>query len=256
MVFGKRLGNALISNLLEKRGYCLKETALPPAGFKKFLDFYKSFAPYPKTVIDIGVGNGTPWLYEGFSNSRLVLFEALTEFKPSIDRILETREGTCNYCALSERDGTLEIHVPNSGSTGASILERNADWAALKAARGDKGISKRSIPAHRLDGIVGDVQGPYVIKIDVEGAELHVLRGGEKTASGADMIIVEASIATRHTGESDLTDIAAYLKTLGFALFDIIEMAPIRRGGPLAYVDAAFIRKDADFYTKAVFDNV
>lgn len=238
----KQLPKRFLEKLLDRRGYVLKEKSAPPRGFDEFLALYRRSAETPKTIIDIGVGRGTPWLYDAFPEAELILIEALEVFRPQIDQLLQKRRGVCHYCALSESDGEITIHIPVNQPTGASILPRSAAWAERKARQGDPGTQVATVPVRRLDALLGDVKGPYAVKIDVEGAELKVISGGERTIRGADLVIVEASVATRHQGESDLIDIAQTLKGLGFRLFDIVEMSTLGPEGGLAYVDAAFVR--------------
>jgi len=87
----------------------------------------------------------------------------------------------------------------------------------------------------------------WQVKIDVEGTELEVLRGGRDCVRTADMIIVECSVVARHSGESGFMEIGSYLSEKGFVLVDVIEMATYGRHGMLAYLDAVFMRKDNPF---------
>jgi FkbM family methyltransferase len=233
--------------VLDRRELCIRRKDDPPRGFAGFLRVYRKHAPPPQTVFDIGVGNGTPWLYEAFPDATFVLVEPLRDFAPNIDAILQKYKGECHYCALAEREGELVLHVPVGNPTGASLLSRHPDWAAYKATRGDSGIVERRVPVTTLDSLAADASGPHVVKIDVEGAEIMVMRGGKNCIGSADLLIVEASITPRHANENDFVDIACYLKTQGFILLEIAEMATIAPYNMLAYLDAVFVRLDAPF---------
>jgi len=141
--------------ILARRGYVLRRIGQPPRGFRDFLALYRLYGPTPEVVFDIGVGNGTPWLYEAFSDARFVLVEPLTEFAPKIDEILKLYRGQCHYCALGERKGESTIYVPLAGATGSSLLPRDPGWAEYKASQGDPGTTSRVVPVSTLDQLAG-----------------------------------------------------------------------------------------------------
>lgn len=54
----------------------------------------------PRTIIDVGVGQGTPDLYNAFPQAYLVLVEPLAEFNGAVDAILKARRGEKLAAAL------------------------------------------------------------------------------------------------------------------------------------------------------------
>jgi FkbM family methyltransferase len=248
----KKTIRTLLETCLSHWNYELKYQQNPPKGYPAFLRTYNSIAAAPGTVFDIGVGRGTPWLYDGFPQSKLVLIEALEDFKPSIDPIREQRNADIFFCALSETEGEVDFHVPFPHPTGASLYARDPKLHALRSKQGRGEVRKRTVSTRPLDSITAAYAPPFVIKIDVEGAELNVLRGAERTLESTDLILAETSVMRRWVGASDLTDVAAYLKPKGFALFDIVELSAIGAQRVLSYVDVAFIRTGADFYARVL----
>ena len=68
----------------------------------------------PETIVDVGVGYGTPNLYEIFPNSYYALIEPLKEFEPSLQDILKTYKGEYFLTAVGARDEKQMINVePN-----------------------------------------------------------------------------------------------------------------------------------------------
>ena len=236
-----------LEKLLDRRGFRMQPKQSPPRGFAQFLALYRQFGPPPQAVFDIGVGHGTQWLYEAFPESYFVLVEALEDFRPSIDGILQRYRGESHYCALAEREGTIAMHVPLRAATGSSLLPRNAAWDAFQKGQGDRGTVERIVPVTTLDRIAAPHRGPHIVKIDVEGAELQVLRGGTACIDAADMLIVECSIAPRHVGESDFVDVAYHLKQRNFELTEIVEIDTYGRHEMMDFLDAVFIRRDNPF---------
>lgn len=240
----KRSAKSALLGVLEQRGLSLRENGLPPRGYAAFLADYARRAGPPATVFDIGVGNGTAWLYEAFPKARFVLVEPQRGFKASIDAVLGRYDGVCQYCALGETEGEITLLVPVGAPTGASILPRDQGWAKHKSGE----LVEERVPLRTLDAIAGTPASPYVVKIDAEGAELKVLRGGRVCVRAADMVLVEASVMRRHEGEADFVDIAAHLKGEGFRLADIVEMSTTGPDKSLAYLDAAFVHVESRYW--------
>lgn len=78
------------------------------------------------------------------------------------------------HCALSSKDGFAEMHIPSIHGyqkTALSSLEP-----------GDPGAETRSVATKRLDDVLAGTNRPVsFIKIDVEGHEIDVLKGGLET---------------------------------------------------------------------------
>ena len=89
---------------------------------------------------------------------------------------------------------------------------------------------------------MGRGPGPLLIKIDVEGAELEVLRGAVKTLRDTEIVICEVGVEPRHTGQAELADVLVFMRSQGFRLFDIVDM-DASRNGALSYVDAVFAKE-------------
>jgi hypothetical protein len=59
---------------------------------------------------------------------------------------------------------------------------------------------------------------PALLKIDVQGFELPVLRGAEQTLRSFDQILVEASFAELYEGQALFPDVSHHLEEHGFHL--------------------------------------
>jgi FkbM family methyltransferase len=252
-MIGKAVIKQLVTSQLDSRGYVLKEKAAPPRGFRSFLEVYNRRIGPPRTVFDIGVGRGTKWLYDSFPDADLVLVEPLDRFEPKIQEILNTRKAVWHRCALSDAAGEITMLIPRRVPTGASILGRHKDWRELTANQRDTDVIEQTVPMKTLDEIAKGAEPPFVIKMDVEGAEVKVLQGGAEAIRSASLVIVEASVGPRHAGECDLIDIGSLLKPFGFKLAEIIDMAAYGPDKLLNYLDAAFVRADSGFWRDTPF---
>jgi hypothetical protein len=79
-------------------------------------------------------------------------------------------------------------------------------------------VETREIETETLDRICGNHDvWPDLLKLDVEGAELDVLRGGEQAAQGALAIDIEVAFAPLRIGAPLFSEVDAHLHKLGFS---------------------------------------
>ena len=76
-----------------------------------------------------------------------------------------------------------------------------------KAVTLDKLVSKNNIPL------------PDFIKIDTQGSELDILRGGEKTISNCSLIYLECPIIEYNMGSPNLSEYIEYLNLIDIILY-------------------------------------
>lgn len=234
--------------VLRSFGYELHEIGTHLRGFDNFVAFIQQRGFVPELVIDIGVGHGTPWLYKAFPKAKFVLFEALPVFEPTLREICSRLDAHYHVCALTDTDGEAAFYVPENAPTGSSLLPRSDRWKASLAGSANAAVRETKVPARRLDSF--NLQGSRIlIKIDVEGAELAVLRGAAETLKKTDVVICELRVQDRHGGQAEMADVLSFMAGQQFQLFDIVEMES-QRDGPLAYIDVAFVRENSVLLAK------
>ena len=95
--------------------------------------------------------------------------------------------------------------------------------------------------------------GPYdLIKLDVQGSEIDILKGGLAVLTKAQAVIAEVSILRYNEGSPLLADVVRFMDNQCFQLVDISDL---RRGkmGILYQADAVFLRKTAPFFPDKVW---
>lgn len=184
-------------------------------------------------VIDVGVQSCTRELMVAFPDLHHYLFEPISEWAPKI----ETAYGkagvdyTLSLVALSDQTGTATLELDNlmggENITHANIVDTP-----------DTKMPLREVPCTSLDRLQADgffENAPYLLKIDVDGAEDRIIAGAKTLLPQCSAIIVEASI-------QDLVPRAARLSDLGFQLFDVVDLCYY--GTRLAQVDLVFVRQE------------
>lgn len=201
--------------------------------------FYSSYLARicaPKTVFDVGVGPGTPELYGAYPAAKFILVEPLEEFRFTLEQIAGKID--CVICpkAVSDMKGRAEITIGEDPQM-ASFCER-------PGIGGQAG--KRQVEVTTLDAIFEEnaaVALPILLKIDVEGFELKVLKGARHLLKSTEMVIVETSVAKRFENGAALEEVISFMSENGFAVFDFLTV--LRREGFAGahFVDVAFRKK-------------
>jgi hypothetical protein len=135
--------------------------------------------------------------------------------------------------ALGESNGEAEFWAEPAG-VGSSLLVRNVP--------ADQRIR---VPVRRLDDVRVELSlpQPQLIKIDVQGGELQVIRGGPETFAGADALHVETWLRRGYGPQTPLLhEIIDALRPLGFV---IVQFGDFWRqpDQEMASVDAFFAHR-------------
>jgi len=239
----KRHLRRLLERALASRGYALKPAGEPLRGFAASLAYAKTRGLAPRTVFDVGVGHGTPWLYAAFPRAKLVLFEPLDIFAADLAHLERTLGADVHTTALGARCGVAALNLNATSPTGSTLHTIDPGYAAFSARRQREfRFERREVPLATLDSL-NRYEPPYVLKIDVEGAELDVLEGARQTLTETALVIAEVSILRRTIEGGQFADVVRWMDERGFALFDIPSMAQAHDERQLIYVDCAFAPK-------------
>jgi FkbM family methyltransferase len=232
-----------VDALLQVRGYELKEIQSPLRGFEGCLEYAKSRGLAPKTVFDVGVGYGTPWLYEAFPDSKLVLFEPLSVFESDVEALAQQHKAEAHKVALGSAPGFAPFNVNMDHPTSSSLVPFDSAFAHFAAqVQREHRFRQEQVKVDTLDHL-NKYEPPYVLKLDVEGSEREVLAGATETLRRTDFLLMEISVMHRHTNEPSFAEMIEFVDACGFELFDIPSLSQTHGTAQLIYLDAAFVPK-------------
>lgn len=197
----------------------------------------------PETVIDVGAAYGSFDLqcYKVFPDTKYILVEPLEEYKPFLEvvtRSIPNAEFILAAAAAEPGETTINVHPDLVGS---SLYLEDEDSNI-------NGVP-RTVPAVTLDCLAKDsrLKAPFLIKIDVQGAELDVLLGAEETLRDAEYIILEVSLLEFFNGGPQFYDVVTFMKSRGFVAYDICGLQYRPLDNALSQVDMAFVKETGLF---------
>lgn len=210
-----------------------------------FFTKLKAIGFRPKTAVDIGAyeGEWTLALKRSFPETRVLMIEAQSDTIPALKAITDSfADATYRTCLVGDRmDDVVPFHVmdtPYGTSTGSSIYPEQTRFS--------RNVVKLEMKT--LDRILAgsDMAAPDLLKIDVQGAELDVLKGAVNALKTVEFIHMELSTLQYNAGAPLIADVLPHLEMSGFVLFDILD----EHRGPnqmLLQLDALFVRKGSAF---------
>jgi FkbM family methyltransferase len=212
--------------------------------WNRFFEWLKKTGFAPTTIVDVGVATDTEELYHWYPNSNFIFVEPLKEFEPSLQHLVSKYRGNYILAAAGAYDGEIDLEVsPDLG--GSSIFKHlNADDKQFEEALGMQPFIPRRVPIFRLDTIwkAFDATGPAILKVDVQGGEIEVLKGAQECLDNFEIVIIEAGISQTYENQPVLIDHMNYMDQHGFYIIDFIN-AGYNNNGILCEVDAVFARK-------------
>jgi FkbM family methyltransferase len=126
---------------------------------------------------------------------------------------------TCHNVALGEVNQRQKMWVMDQALDSSSFLRLHEEFACgFKAHEEDLAIA-------RLDDYVREhrLPPPNLVKIDVQGFEDRVLRGGELTMRQASYCLLEISFRPLYEGSPVFDDIYRQMRELGFRLIGVAD---------------------------------
>ncbi len=119
--------------------------------------------------------------------------------------------------ALGEQPGEAEIHLSRSLDSSSLLPIGEAQTSLFK---NTDEVGTLRVPVKRLDDFKSEWEGysRILLKIDVQGFELAVLKGATETLRRCAHVYVECSERELYVGQALYQDAAGFLETQGFEL--------------------------------------
>jgi FkbM family methyltransferase len=197
-----------------------------------------------RTVFDVGANTGqfAQAIHEVLPEAYVYSFEPLPDCFAELQRTMRSVSTFKAFnTALAEEGGEAEFYR-SSWSPSSSLLpmqelhKQNFPFTA--------GQSREIVKVRKLDDCAKEltIEDSILVKLDVQGAEDKVIRGGEGLLQRTKVLIVETSMDSLYEGQSLFGDIFKLLEALGFKYKGALSQAFSELDGSVLYADSIFIR--------------
>ncbi len=193
----------------------------------------------PGLIVDGGayVGKWTESVHEIFPESTFLMLEAQTSKKPILQKIVDKYDNVKLEIGLlgdSEKEG-IEFYEMETGS---SIYEENTHHNRNKV----------TLNMTTLDAVAAKypTEGSCFIKLDVQGAEIDILKGATQLLKRTEFVMLEVSTLNFNENAPQFADVVIFMKSIGFVLFDICDEHRKGESQVLFQMDLIFIKETSD----------
>ena len=191
----------------------------------------------PATVFDIGVGFGTYALYRAYPHAFYYLVDPTPESLRHMRRIARRLDAEILNLALGDRDGVVDLEI-RADIQGSTLFEECGPREILR---------NETVPLRRFASVIASFVRPAICKVDVEGAEMLVLKGMGDRIREIDAFILETSTIATVKGGPEIHEVVQFMKENGFVIFDVIGMKRRPLDGATAQLDMLFVAEDSFF---------
>ncbi|UUY02902.1 FkbM family methyltransferase [Svornostia abyssi] len=196
------------------------------------------FRPRYGTVLDVGASRGQFALFASnrFPEAELICFEPLPEPRAILTQLLAGR-AEVRGTAVGAEGGTAELHVSASDDSSSLLPIGERQVAEFP---GTQETGTVIVDVVRLADVVHqDMPGPRLLKIDVQGLELEVLKGLGEQIRLIDDVFVECSFTELYEGQALADEVISFLLSNGLRLVGV--------NGAMRATDGAVLQADLFF---------
>lgn len=194
----------------------------------------------PAGIVDVGanIGNWTRMASGIFPDVPVVMLDGNRDYEPVLRETARTLGPRVTYAigvlGPEDRDA-VQFYSLGSGS---GVLPELTTFER----------EVREVPMTTLDGTMRASVGaeelnarPLLMKMDVQGFELEVLRGGMHTLARTGLLILETSLLPYNEGAPLLADVVAFMHAAGFVVYDFCGQFRRESDHTLYQTDVVFV---------------
>ncbi|NKB20504.1 MAG: FkbM family methyltransferase [Alphaproteobacteria bacterium] len=199
----------------------------------------------PAAVIDVGINIGQflHLAYRLWPEAKIIGVEPTADLADKMATLYKDEPSVIvEACAASDHDGEANFHITKD-SQNSSLLEPSESFVAD---RPDDGLLRtETVQLRRMDDILKDEAGPFFVKIDVQGAEMDVLRGFGDRLGDIETLIIEAPFEEAYDGAGGFDDIYRYLADRGMDYAGPLGTLTSKHTGRVRQEDAVFVKRQS-----------
>ena len=168
----------------------------------------------PTAILDIGAHSGQfyGWVKRVWPNSFIWMVEANPLHERTLENLIRFSGDAYLIAALGdeEREVTFYTRSDKPHTEGNSYYKENNYWDIPQL------VQESKMTLQKLDNLFEDDSVFDIIKVDTQGSEIDILKGGKDLVSKAQAIILEVSFIPYNDGAPDSQETIEYMNEIGF----------------------------------------
>ena len=188
----------------------------------------------PATVIDVGanVGEWTCMCKRLWPKASVLMIEPLPDCEAPLVRLAAELPGIRYRRALLGANERASVSFHCCDTASSVLPEYESEHPTL------------DMPMTRLDDYSGCAQ---LLKLDVQGYELEILKGAPKVLSSAEVVLLEGNFLDLHIGVPLAHEVLQFMAERGFVLYDTGDFYRRPLDQALWCMDLVFVRRDGEW---------
>ena len=178
------------------------------------LEEIKDMGINPNAILDIGAHTGQfhSWSKRVWPDVGVFMIEANPLHESTLDRLAMMNGDKYLIAAMGdeEREVTFYTRSDKPHTEGNSYYKEHNYWDIPQL------VQESKVKLKKLDDIFEDDAVFELIKIDTQGSELDILKGGVKLISKSSVIVLEIAYTEYNEGAPTAKDIINYMNSIGF----------------------------------------
>jgi FkbM family methyltransferase len=200
--------------------------------------------PELRTIIDAGANSGqfSKAAAHFFPEAKISAFEPLPDLYPVIERKFHKNPNIATYnLALGNENGSISFNRNKYGHI-SSIMEISD--ANIHYPKQHEDVERIDVAIKRLDDIIAaqSLARPALLKLDVQGYEMEVLKGADLVLTQLDFIVIEANLEQLYKGQASFTEMNAFLNSKGFEVEAMLDFS-LGKGNKYIEIDLLYKRR-------------
>lgn len=191
---------------------------------------------HPESIVDIGAyeGEWTKMTRALFPEASFLMIEAQASKKEKLQMLADKLPGVdYEICLLGAQ---AETAVP-------FYINETVSSALPETSKTEQEYV--DLPMLTLDEVLTqkNMKSPDLIKLDVQGFELEVLKGGVEAMKKAEVVLMEVSLIDINQGAPLIDEVIAFMKHSNFRCYDICSMVRRPLDKALWQTDILFVKE-------------
>ena len=168
----------------------------------------------PNAILDIGAHTGQfhSWAKRVWPDAGIFMIEANKLHEATLDRLVMMNGDRYLITALGDEEREVIFYTrSDKPHTEGNSYYKEAGWWDIPQL-----VQESKVNLQKLDNIFEDEAVFELIKIDTQGSELDILKGGKELISKASVVVLEVSLIEYNEGAPTSEELTNYMNSIGF----------------------------------------